>query len=246
MKFVLVPDLHGDLARFRAICAHFEKNVDRYTKIVFLGDYVDSHDASDEDILTLVDELIMFAEKHPLKVRLLLGNHDYQYHTRRNICSGYRSSIAQELHEKFAAKRHLFSVSSYMYNSETNKEYLFSHAGFVRTWYEDEAGLSDKKIAKLSNIVNSMLYYKGDAYFDKLWTVHRNSGGYHITACPLWARPDIYTENIPSAIQYVGHTHSKEPYKTEALNGGSITTIDTGKEYELDLETNTLLEIAYE
>lgn len=68
-RAVFVGDTHGDLEASRAVVSKF---LDKDTKIVFLGDYVDRGEFSKENI----DYLLETRERNPDNVFLLMGNHE--------------------------------------------------------------------------------------------------------------------------------------------------------------------------
>lgn len=68
-RVIFVGDTHGDLDASKKV---IENYLDRETKIVFLGDYVDRGEFSKENI----DYLLSMREKHPKNIFLLMGNHE--------------------------------------------------------------------------------------------------------------------------------------------------------------------------
>jgi len=68
-KVVFVGDTHGDLDASRQVVRHYLKKPYR---IVFLGDYVDRGDDSEENILYLLH----MKSEHPDQIFLLAGNHE--------------------------------------------------------------------------------------------------------------------------------------------------------------------------
>jgi predicted phosphodiesterase len=92
-KVVFVGDTHGDLEASRQVIRQYLKKP--YT-IVFLGDYVDRGDYSEENIQYLLGLKV----EHPEEVFLLAGNHEgfmvKQFHP-----SGFWSSISSEEREGY-------------------------------------------------------------------------------------------------------------------------------------------------
>ena len=68
-KVVFVGDTHGDLDASQQVIRHYLKKPYR---IVFLGDYVDRGDDSEENILYLLH----MKSEHPDQIFLLAGNHE--------------------------------------------------------------------------------------------------------------------------------------------------------------------------
>ena len=70
----------------------------KFDKIIFLGDYEDSFDKSNVEILENLKDIIQFAKAYSNLVVLLLGNHDIQYIVKDKICSGYRGEMYHDLY----------------------------------------------------------------------------------------------------------------------------------------------------
>ncbi|MEM4662673.1 MAG: metallophosphoesterase family protein [Candidatus Diapherotrites archaeon] len=68
-RAVFVGDTHGDIEASKAVISKF---LDKDTKIIFLGDYVDRGEFSKENI----DYLLETRERNPDNVFLLMGNHE--------------------------------------------------------------------------------------------------------------------------------------------------------------------------
>lgn len=85
MKVLILGDIHGRKVWKEII---EKENAD---KIIFLGDYVSTHDGiSEEEQIENLEEILSFKEENPEKVILLRGNHDVQhlgYYWAR--CSGH-------------------------------------------------------------------------------------------------------------------------------------------------------------
>ena len=95
MEILAIGDIHG-----RDFLSSIEP--DNNDKIIFLGDYCDSHchgQISDFAILENLRQIIEFRKACPHKVVLLLGNHDvhYMYHKEVDECSGFRNSMLDDL-----------------------------------------------------------------------------------------------------------------------------------------------------
>ncbi|MEM4598960.1 MAG: metallophosphoesterase family protein [Candidatus Diapherotrites archaeon] len=68
-RAVFVGDTHGDIEASKAVISKF---LDKDTRIIFLGDYVDRGEFSKENI----DYLLETRERNPDNVFLLMGNHE--------------------------------------------------------------------------------------------------------------------------------------------------------------------------
>lgn len=108
-KILAIGDVHGREVLSRIDPATFDK-------IVFIGDYADSHyeaDFSDFIILDNLKKIIEFKKKNPEKVILLLGNHDihYMYHEEVDECSGFRQTMLADLQSLFLENSALFDMA---------------------------------------------------------------------------------------------------------------------------------------
>jgi len=92
-KVVLVGDTHGDLDASQQVVQHYLKKPYR---IVFLGDYVDRGDYSEENL----QYLLRLKVEHPEDIFLLAGNHEgfmvKQFHP-----SNFWSSLSPEKRESY-------------------------------------------------------------------------------------------------------------------------------------------------
>lgn len=188
-----------------------------WDKIIFVGDYVDSYDISNEDILNNLKDIVFFANTYPDLVVLLLGNHDIQYIVQNECCSGYRGEMRPDLNRIFTENKSLFKIAfldEFNHNEKSIKT-LWTHAGVTKGWYTELLkdvnsprfrhndffiGSKDWKIDKLLNVA-------WDLRVDNIYNVDNASGGMDLWAGPLWVRPhilnDFYLEGYD---QVVGHT----------------------------------------
>ncbi|MBS3735937.1 MAG: metallophosphoesterase family protein [Candidatus Bipolaricaulota bacterium] len=74
-RLVFVGDTHGDLEASRTV---FERYFDEHTTLVFLGDYVDRGEKSEENVNYLLKKKV----NNPDRVILLQGNHEGIKHQR--------------------------------------------------------------------------------------------------------------------------------------------------------------------
>jgi len=125
MKHLIIGDLHGkDCWK--------DVNINKYDKVIFLGDYVDHWTLPDRFIYQNLKEIIELKRENPGEMELLLGNHDVQYlHYPHYLCSGFRPSMQRSLTLLFNENRDLFKVA---YQKDNN---LISHAGVTNRWYKD-------------------------------------------------------------------------------------------------------------
>jgi hypothetical protein len=202
MKCVAIGDIHG-----RDKWKKIAEKVDQYDKIIFNGDYVDSYDKTDEEIIINLAEIIDFKKANPEKVELLLGNHDMMYFHLGNQwynCSGFRPGTAVALHQMFMDNKDLFNVAW------QHDNHLFTHAGVCNGWYNKFKTVIDdvatkfetKNLAETFNHMHRMSigivlaqvgYVRGGDRYDK--------GGI------FWAdRRETMNESLIGYHQVVGHT----------------------------------------
>ena len=221
MKVLTIGDIHGrDDWK--------EKISDDYDLIVFLGDYVDSFDKSNVEILHNLKEIIKLKEEDE-RVVLLLGNHDLQYlfSYRDYGCSGYRPEATFDLGEIFKNNHDKFKAAYQIDN------YLWTHAGVSYNWYESEllpvlieSGL-DKEEYILADQLNILFEQKKDV----LTMVGQSRGGWNKFGGIFWAdKSETWFSPLQGYHQIVGHTVIKDIEHRKVKNG-SYTYVDTGDNY---------------
>lgn len=120
---LIIPDTHGRKFWRKAL-----EMIDEVDKVIFLGDYLDPYDVSEEEALEEFKEIVEFKLKYPDKVILLIGNHDCEYiwPTLFSQTCRHCYSIEKEAQELF-----LKVDLSLVYEED---KYLFSHAGVLQKW----------------------------------------------------------------------------------------------------------------
>jgi hypothetical protein len=222
MKIVSVGDIHGlnrwKLLLFGTLTPSKElisKVMLLYDKIVFIGDYVDSFTVINEEIINNLLEIIQFKKDYEDKVILLWGNHDVFYYTMnfgRDNISGMREEMLHELNLIFSSNYRYFQLA-YQYEN-----YLFSHAGIHRGWWEHYvrpkiSGNKESRFQKylegtenIADVCNIMFEFQDDDIF--LCGAGRTSGGWsNKMGGPLWAsKLEITKKPLFGYHQIVGHT----------------------------------------
>lgn len=206
MRIQVIADIHG-----RTI---WKQQVDlSCDRIVFLGDYVDSFDEDDETILNNLADIIEFKKSDPEKVVLLIGNHCGQYcfsPNERNLCScsGYRYQMHWSLWMLYNSNKELFQLA-YQHNN-----YLFTHAGVHRGWYNYRA------LPQIIELGYDMPQYTISDQLNALWDNRKSSifdcgyyrGGSQQTGGPLWCdKGELKPKPIKGYRQVVGHSKVREP-----------------------------------
>lgn len=199
MKTVVFGDIHGRMIWWDIIQA------EKPDKVIFLGDYVSTHDdISDEQQCINLEDILNYKADNPDKVVLLRGNHDIQhlgYHWAE--CTGYFPKVGQWLSESHMKERFL-NLTQWVH-IEGNM--LFSHAGVSQVWWDYlNLGKPTKdNLLKINEIEPSTIFaftpsrmsdYYGDSY----------------TQPCTWIRPMSLAQNhIKGWDQVVGHTRVRKP-----------------------------------
>ena len=188
-KYIVIGDVHG-----RGAWVPTEKYIKEGYKIIFLGDYMDTHD--DISLLEIHNnflEIIYFKEDYPNDIILLVGNHDYSYLNPTGQCSGYRHQT-----QNFVNKNEELFLNN-LKVLHRDGEFLFSHAG-VSPVYLDENNLTLEDLEKMKCDDDRLAFsYRGS------WT---DWSGNNWFQTPIWIRPESLihsTKEFPYK-QVVGHT----------------------------------------
>ena len=190
MRTLVLGDIHG-----KTIWKDIIKK-ENPDKVIFLGDYVTTHDdiSSEKQIVNL-EEILDYKEANSSKVILLRGNHDIQhlgYYWAE--CSGLDRTVLEYMSEETFKERFL-SLTQWVYiDKELNT--IFSHAGVSRVWMESV----NCDIEDLNTLIPSELFgFTPDSLFDCY--------GDSVTQPPTWIRPRALCKcNISGYDQVVGHT----------------------------------------
>lgn len=199
MKICILGDIHG-----RTIWKQIieKENPD---KIIFLGDYVATHDnISAAEQINNLNEILSYKEDSSDKVILLRGNHCLQhlgYYWAS--CSGLNYEVYQYMSENSFKERFL-NLTQWIY-IDKNLKTVFSHAGISSVWMNN---------AHVDNIYNINQLKPSELFAfipDSLYDYYGNS----VTQPPVWIRPQtLCTCNIKDWDQVVGHT----PVKQDIIN----------------------------
>ncbi len=132
MKVIAIGDTHGR-ALWRGIVEKEQPD-----KVVFIGDYFDTHEEiSPEQQKRNFEDIIHYKEKNKESVVLLIGNHDTHYlKSIGEHYSGYNRYHAMDIEEMLMAAlgQGLIQICY------VQKEYIFVHAGFTKTWCRNNLG----------------------------------------------------------------------------------------------------------
>lgn len=166
-------------------------------KIIFLGDYVSTHEGiSAEQQLSNLEEILTYKENNPGKVILLRGNHDTQhlgYYWAE--CSGWDGQVWGVMSQSEFKERFL-KLTQWVYIDEELKT-VFSHAGVSDVWMKNSEidSVHDINSLEPSELFGFTPNYYGDCYGDSE------------TQPPVWIRPQALCKcNVKGWDQVVGHT----------------------------------------
>lgn len=199
MKILVLGDIHG-----RSIWKDIieKENPD---KIIFLGDYVSTHEnISAKQQLFNLEDILNYKEENSDKVILLRGNHDIQHlgYYWAN-CSGYYLIICQYMSESNFKERFL-KLTQWIHIDE-NLNTIFSHAGISSIWMDNS---NINSIYDINNLEPTELFeFNPDSFYDYY--------GDSVTQPPIWIRPTSLCKcNISGWDQVVGHT----PVRQDIVN----------------------------
>lgn len=228
MKIIALGDTHGRVL-WKEIVSK-EKDAD---KIVFIGDYFDTHyDISVSQQIENFKEILELKKNNMDQVVLLLGNHDFHYlkEAKENY-SGFNPFKFVDINEILQP-----AVNSGLVQMCFKHDfYVFTHAGVTKTW----ADTHNIDLDDLENSINKVFNENKPAFRFEMGVNYDRSGD-DITQSPIWVRiPSLYQDTIDDVTYVIGHTTLNELTISENIIG--IDTIGTSGEY---LEINDLIPTA--
>lgn len=208
MKLIAIGDTHGRVDWKKIV----EKELATCDKLIFMGDYFDTHHQGVSGNKQIVNfkEIVEFKKTNPDKVILLTGNHDYHYI--RGIgetYSGYQAMYALEIGElvEQTIKDDLMQMC-YLHD-----KFFFSHAGLTKTWIQRV--LTPNNINPLVDDVmvqhiNDFLKFQPRVFGFTMGDNFDQTGD-DITQGPIWVRPHSLMRDMVEEITcVVGHTSVKK------------------------------------
>lgn len=219
-KYVIIAlgDTHG-----RDNWKEITINESEADKIIFIGDYFDSHySVPAHTQLENFKDILEYKKNNMDKVVLLLGNHDFHYlKGAQEHYSGYQPYKFIDFNEILEpAVKNSLVIACFTYEN-----YVFTHAGVTKTWCE----ANDIDISNLAESINNLLLTKPSAFRFTMGDNYSNSGN-DIDQSPIWVRiPSLMEDAIPNKVYVVGHTTLKELTIVDNLIG--IDTLGTTGEY---------------
>lgn len=201
---------------------------DTSDNVVFMGDYFDAKNSLPyEEQLTNFMQILSYKRDNRNKVVLLIGNHDFHYFSfAKQRYDSYITEGAEQIQYALegALREGLLQICF------VKDKYLFSHAGFSRTWCRNSLKRESLNSLHLERYVNSLLSDNPDV-FEFTTGENFDLTGDDVTQSPLWIRPkSLWQDRIQGFVQVVGHTESE---KIVALDGELviINTLGTSGEY---------------
>lgn len=195
MKQIIIGDIHG-----RTCWRDILSQEQIWDRVIFLGDYVDTHEAiTPIEQVENLREIIKFKEDNSDKVVLLIGNHDYHYWPGvQEHYSGYQPQMRSTFEYEFNAYSRKFQVC-YIDEYKT----IYSHAGLTQKWCQF-IGAYPLKNQQLVDYVNDC-FISRPIMFQFYWG-DRSGCGDNINQGPFWVRPQsLYRDKINN-FMVVGHT----------------------------------------
>lgn len=207
MKIVILGDTHGRMCWYDII------NKEKPDKVIFMGDYVSTHDDISEDQQCCnLEDILNYKTDNPDKVVLLRGNHDIQHlNYYWAECTGYFRGVA----EYMMTIKDRFLKNTQWVHIEDNL--LFSHAGISKTWWNslDLGEPTKDNILKINGLEPSELFGFTPTRLDT-W-------GNSVTQPCTWIRPaSLISDAVEGWGQVVGHTPLKFPGNVMSLVGDDI------------------------
>lgn len=211
-RYLVIGDIHGKTI-WKDIIE--KENPD---KIIFLGDYVSTHeDISSKQQIDNLEDILAYKEENLDNVILLRGNHCLQhlgYYWAK--CSGLDKEVFNYMSEESFKKRFL-SFTQWIHIDKELRT-IFSHAGISVRWLQDvekyivktkgpqyDDGTIDQEVLlELINTIepSELFGFIPDSPFDYY--------GDSITQSLVWIRPQALCRcNISGWDQVVGHTPVK-------------------------------------
>jgi hypothetical protein len=244
LKIVTIGDVQNGISQWKNIAdikhllkaqpdaagfGPFEPEFDYY---IFIGDYVDNHESTNEQILESLQEVIRFKQLYPKNVILLWGNHDIQYYLGTPAissasmfsCSGYRPEMHYDLYDLFRPNYKLFQLAFQIEN------YLWTHAGVHSGWLSKRFKKPPSTLPEFSSATNSMAAMLNYAFerptqYPELFDVCHHRGGRFEVGGPLWLHVTHYDKGLTGFTQIVGHNH-KDTVRTFGKPESRIVCVD--------------------
>ena len=217
MKVLFIGDIHG-ITSWKEPALNAIKSG---TKVVFLGDYVDTHDSNIKpyQIYDNLVNIIEFKKTHPDSVTLLLGNHDYAYVFAKIYTTGFNFHLWWDYRQVINDNWDLFDIAWGFQGK--NKYTLVTHAGLTSYFYgEIERTINDPTEVLYDILVDELdkdwkelplhellNYFKDQVRL--MWKIGIKRNGDDFTGSIIWAdKKELCWYNYQGINQIVGHTNN--------------------------------------
>ena len=222
MKIVALGDTHG-----RTIWKHIVER-ETYDKVVFIGDYFDTHEGvSVAQQKRNFKDIIECKKSDKDKVVLLFGNHDFHYLSVMGAqYSGYNRYHAPEIEELLLAALD----NNYLQMCFHYEQFLFVHAGITKTWCRNTLGKDQFENGEMVEQTINNLFRSQPNKFGFTPGKRYDVYGDEVEQSPIWVRPDsLFIDRLDHFTQIVGHTVQDKliPFSDVTL----IDTLGTSGEY---------------
>lgn len=213
MKIIVLGDIHGRLIWDDII------RKEQPDKVIFLGDYVSTHDdISAEQQLANLEDILNYKESNPDNVILLRGNHDIQhlgYHWAE--CSGFDRKVCQHMGSSWVRSKFLDNTKWIHIEEIGGEKYIFSHAGVSYEWLK----YTNMALDEINEIEPCERFgFVSDSFYDSYGTSKTQS-------C-TWIRPATLVEYAVNGYnQVVGHTPVDVIKSFEMDNGKMLWLCDS-------------------
>lgn len=213
MKILVLGDIHGRLVWMDIV---EKENPD---KIIFLGDYVSTHDdISAEQQLANLEDILNYKKSNPERVILLRGNHDTQhlgYYWAE--CSGFDRKVGSFMGSSDFRSKFLDATKWIHIEEIGDEKYIFAHAGISKEWLN----YSNIKFEEINSLAP-------DVRFGFIPDTPYDSYGTSKTQSCVWIRPATLVEYaIDGYNQVVGHTPIELIRSFEMTNGKRLWLCDS-------------------
>jgi len=218
-KILVLGDIHGRSIWEKIVAKHHDVD-----KVIFIGDYVDTHDdITPLEQLQNLRKIIKYKALNQNKVVLLVGNHDYHYWPGApEQYSGYQPAMRHNFEHEFQLHNDLFQMAF-----QDENDIIYTHAGVTKTWLES-VGIASDWVSSINEL------FKFQPYKFKFSSLDTSGYGEHKSQSPIWVRAQsLYNDKILN-LQIVGHTmvyNINHPPKSERRGFYIIDALGTSKEY---------------
>ncbi|MCH5167409.1 MAG: metallophosphoesterase [Erysipelotrichales bacterium] len=246
-KLIIFPDIHG--RKFWKEPFETFKNNEDYG-FIFLGDYIDAYkfeNISENDAIDNFKEILDNCINHP-RTTMLVGNHDIHYLPPLDEEYGCRryDKYKKEIQKLFLNNIDKFRVCHIEKIGDTR--YVFSHAGFLKSWIE-QASYGLKNLSITLDNVNDLLYSEDGLFALSMYGYERGARSRFAVGSCVWAdiqeHLGIYDRFEKNIYQIFAHNQAFPYFDdfTQYYICEDFAMLDAQKPFVLDLENGKLSEL---